>query len=171
MYYHMNGWTPFSGDMEGTNAQDKSKSVDRHCYKRLCSSMILSKPPGGEWWKLSRTMSNIAPSSTEIKQPFSWNYINNRTPQKVVAQAWIGLKHQRSHSTLRVTHLISNRLLTIYSRIHGASDATYRTIHMSTIDIKVELNMVIWNALKETYIHNKIGCNTNCLTFKTFNLN
>lgn len=42
------GWTPFSGDMEGTNAQDKSKSVDRHCYKRLCSSMILSKPPGGE---------------------------------------------------------------------------------------------------------------------------
>jgi len=48
MYYHMNGWTPFSGGMEGTNARDKLKSVDRHCYKRLCSSMILSKPPGGE---------------------------------------------------------------------------------------------------------------------------
>jgi len=44
----MNGWTPFSGGMEGTNARDKPKSVDQHCYKRLCSSMILSKPPGGE---------------------------------------------------------------------------------------------------------------------------
>jgi hypothetical protein len=44
----MNGWTPFSGGMEGTKAHDKSKSVDWHRYKRLCSSMILSKPPGGE---------------------------------------------------------------------------------------------------------------------------